>query len=207
MAADAVVGQIARQDLCRFISACYYEPCTEFAEERLFESMRAVADLLNPELAASANRLGNAFAAEDLQTLLVDHTRLFVGPMRPIAMPYEAFWLPANANTTEGHSFPVQALYQEGGFDLDEGFRDLPDHIAVELEFLYVLLFAQHQAISDGDDKKAAVSEELRQRLLRQHLGKWVLPFAAVVRKNAETAFYRELADLTEQFIRAEMEQ
>lgn len=207
MATDVVVGKIARQDLCRFISACYYEPCTEFAQERLFESMQAVADVLHPDLAASASRLGKAFAAEDLQTLLVDHTRLFVGPTRPVAMPYESSWLVGDTNPAEGHTFPVQALYQEGGFDLDEEFRDLPDHIAVELEFLYVLLFAQHQAMSDGDDKKAAVAEDLRQRFLREHLGKWVLPFAAAVRENAETVFYRELADLTEQFIRAEIEQ
>ena len=30
----------ARQDLCRFLSACYYEPAPEFAEEKLFDSMR-----------------------------------------------------------------------------------------------------------------------------------------------------------------------
>ena len=33
----------AREDLCRFLAACYYEPGPEFAEEKLFDSMLAAA--------------------------------------------------------------------------------------------------------------------------------------------------------------------
>lgn len=204
MVSEAVVG-LARADLSRFVAACYYEPCPDFSEERLFESMQAVAEVLNSDLAALAGRLGKAFAGDDLQTLLVDHTRLFVGPARPVAMPYESFWLPREVGSSEGLLFPVQTLYQEGGFDLDDSFRDLPDHIAVELEFLYVLLFRRCQALNDGDAEKRASVEALRQRLLGEHLGKWVGRFAASLREHAETAFYRELADITEQVVLAEL--
>jgi TorA maturation chaperone TorD len=36
------------------------------------------------------------------------------------------------------------------------------------------------------------------------HLGAWVAPFAAAVAAHAQTAFYRELAALTERFVRME---
>jgi TorA maturation chaperone TorD len=84
----------ARQDLCRFLSACYYEPAPEFAEEKLFDSIVTAAARLHPELAAMARRLREAFEAQDLQTLLVDYTRLFLGPINALAKPYGSCWLP-----------------------------------------------------------------------------------------------------------------
>ena len=33
----------------------------------------------------------------------------------------------------------VLALYREGGFHVAEAFTEMPDHVAVELEFLYLL--------------------------------------------------------------------
>lgn len=58
-----------------------------------------------------------------------------------------------------------------------------------------------------GVSKTSLGAEALRQSDLREHLGKWVKPFTAAVCDHAETAFYREFADLTEQFIRVEIEQ
>ena len=56
----------AREDLCRFLSACYYEPAAEFAEEHLFDSMLVAATRIDPELAAQARQLGAAFQAQDI---------------------------------------------------------------------------------------------------------------------------------------------
>ena len=61
MAQDELGRGIARADLCRFLAACYYQPGPEFAEEKLFDSMAAVAARVHPDFAASARRLGEAF--------------------------------------------------------------------------------------------------------------------------------------------------
>ncbi len=193
----------ARADLCRFLSACYYEPAEEFAQERLFDSMVTAAARLDPELADLAGKLRDAFAAQDLQTLLVDYTRLFLGPLKPLALPYGSAWLPADARQAEDNPPPaVLALYSEGGFDMDDAFMELPDHVAVELEFLYVLTFTMAQARQAGQVDDAHRLELLHQRFLREHLGAWIAPFAAAVAANAQTRFYRGLAALTERFVR-----
>jgi putative dimethyl sulfoxide reductase chaperone len=188
----------ARADLLRFVAACYYEPAPAFIEERLFESMRAAAGQVDSDLAASAARLGEAFAAQDLQTLLVDYTRLFLGPGQPLARPYESSWRPGDAEQAEASSTALLDLYREGGFEIDDSFQDLPDHVAVQLEFLYLLGFNENQALRTGDGAGVDTARRLRQRLIGEHLGVWIGPFAAAIRAGAETDFYRELGDFTD---------
>jgi TorA maturation chaperone TorD len=195
----------ARVDLCRFLSACFYEPGVEFAEEKLFDSIHTAALQLSPDLAGHASQLRAAFFAQDLQTLLVDYTRLFLGPLETLASPYGSAWSDAQPNAEESPLPGVLALFEKGGFDLDPEFMDRPDHVAVELEFLYVLTFNKNQADRDGKLDEAAATEQLRQQFLSEHLGAWIVPFSAAVTANAQTAFYRELAAFSRSFVQAEM--
>ncbi len=191
----------ARADLCRFLSACYYEPSPAVTEEGVFDSMMAVAAGISPALADEARRLGEAFASADPQALLVDYTRLFLGPVRALAMPYGSMWLPGDATLMQDSTMAVRELYAQGGFDVGEDFADLPDHVAVELEFLYLLLFNAWKAGREGDTAVVHAANALRTQFLRQHLGAWMDAFAAAVTAHAETAFYRQLAGLSQQVI------
>jgi putative dimethyl sulfoxide reductase chaperone len=190
----------ARADFCRFLAVCYYEPGPEFAEERLFESMAAVGSLVDAEFAAGARRLGEAFAAVGLEELLIDYTRLFLGPIEAPAMPYGSVWLGTDKELMRESTMAVLALYEEGGFGIAEDFRELPDHVAAELEFLYVLLFREGRG---GGDEVAA----LKRRFLAEHLGRWAGPFTDAVKAGAQCAFYRELGDLTNRFVASEARQ
>lgn len=196
----------ARADLCRFLSACYCEPTTEFTEERLFDSMLAAAAAIHPDLAESARTLGAEFVAQDLQTLLVDYTVLFIGPAQPRAMPYASFWLTDDQSMRHEATMTVLDFYEQGGFDVSEDLHELPDHVAVELEFLYQLMFAQTQAQLGGNADSMAAADALQRRFIGEHLGGWISTFAAAVKSGAGTAFYRELADLTARFVRMEAE-
>ena len=195
----------AREDLCRFLAACYYEPSPEFAEERLFESMLEAAGRIGPEFAESARKLGEAFAAQNLQTLLVDYTRLFLGPVQPLAIPYGSYWLSGENTVMQDSTLEVRALYGEGGFEIDEELHELPDHVAVELEFLYLLIFKRNEAQRAGLQEVLGAWQHLHGMFLREHLGAWVGRFAAAVKGGAQTPFYRELAELTERFVRIEL--
>jgi TorA maturation chaperone TorD len=187
----------ARADFCRFLAACYYEPAPEFAEEKLFESMAAAGGRVAVEFADGARRLGMAFAAEGIDELLVDYTRLFLGPVDARANPYGSVWLGPGGLAMQDSTMAVVGLYEEGGFELAEEFRDLPDHVAAELEFLYLLLFREGRAGAEG-------AFALRKRLLGEHLGRWIGPFTEAVKAGARCAFYRELGDLTQRFVAGE---
>lgn len=194
----------ARADLCRLLAACYYQPGPEFAEEKLFDSLLVAATKVDADLAMRARCLGESYSAENIDALLVDYTRLFLGPTRVIAQPYESIWLTGETTLMQDSTMAVLDLYGEGGFEIDGEFRDLPDHVAAELEFLYLLIFRELQARQSADSDAQRRFAALRRRLIDEHLGRWIEPFTAAVRDGARSAFYRELADLTARFIQLE---
>jgi TorA maturation chaperone TorD len=159
---------------------------------------------IDPALEAHARIMGKEFAARGPDDLLVDYTRLFLGPSQVMAKPYGSAWLDTLALMMGDSTLAVTDLYREGGFELSGTFQELPDHIAAELEFLYLLTFRENRARRDGDVETLRATAELKRRFLGQHLGAWIGPFSAAVKAGAETDFYRALADLTEAFVRRE---
>ncbi len=194
----------ARENLCRFLAACYYQPGPEYAEEKVFDSMLDVATRIHPGLAAHARRLGEEFPGAGPDSLLLDYTRLFLGPTDIVAKPYGSAWLDGEKTLMQDSTLAVEQLYHEGGFEIDENFRELPDHIAAELEFLYLLIYRENQARRNHDQEALTAIAGLRKRLLDEHLGSWVGPFTTAVRAGAQSDFYRELAQLTDRFVKLE---
>ncbi len=194
----------ARENLCRFLAACYYQPGPEFAEEKVFDSMLDAATRIDPELAAHAHRLGEEYSAEEPESLLLDYTRLFLGPSHPIAAPYGSVWLEDPKTLMGDSTMAVQELYHEGGFEIDEDFRELPDHIAAELEFLYLLIYRENEGHRNGEPEALKAATALKKRFLDEQLGLWVRPFTAAVKAGAQSGFYRQLAELTDRFVKME---
>lgn len=195
----------ARENFCRFLAACYYQPGPEFAEENVFDSMLDAATRAHPDLAAHARRLGADFSAEEPENLLLDYTRLFLGPAHIVAKPYGSVWLDGETTLMRNSTMAVQELYHEGGFEIDEEFRELPDHIAAELEFLYLLIYRENEGHRNGS-AEALKWVALKKRFLDEHLGLWIGPFTAAVKAGARSSFYRELAELTNRFVEQERE-
>lgn len=204
MIETAIRSALAREDLCRLLAACYYEPESAFAEEGVFDGLLAAARLVDDALVPKAQALGDVFRATDLPTLLLDYSRLFLGPMEMLAKPYGSVWLDAEKTLMGDSTLALLELYREAEFEMDDEFRELPDHIAVELEFLYQLIFRENEARLSGDWARLAATLSLRQRFLTQHLGAWVNQFTNAVQARAQCGFYRTLAGLTADFISRE---
>lgn len=198
---------LARETCARLLAACYYEPEVHLLEEDVFGVLCRAAQTLDGGLAETACRLGAAFAAETQETLLLDYTRLFLGPFGILAKPYGSIWMEGEKVVMGDSTMAVLDLFREGGFELDEEFREVPDHIAAELEFLYLLHFQANEARRRGDAAGVAKATQLKRQLLRDHLGHWIVPFAAAMRGGAETAFYKILTDLTAVFVLRELEE
>lgn len=193
---------VAREDVCRYLAACYYEPEPAFEEEGMFKSLLDAAALVDPALVPLATNLGEEFRRSGIEELLLDYTRLFLGPVQILAKPYGSVWLEENKTLMGESTMAVLELYREADFDMDEEFRELPDHVAVELEFLYLLIFRENEARMSGDRARLGAMLDLQKRFLDRHLGRWIPKFTAAVGESAQCGFYRQLADLTESFVR-----
>ena len=203
---DSDVKRIAaRADLCRLLAACYYQPGPEFAEERVFDAMQIAAAEIDADMESLARAMGEAFTAQPLDELQVDYTRLFLNPSGPLAAPYESAWIAGrDPMHVDEITQSVLGSYREGGYDVDPGFRDLPDHIAAELEFLYTLIFREARAAASGNEAERQEVIGLRRRFVQQHVGRWIGPFAAALRDGGNTTLYRALGDLSERVVESE---
>lgn len=198
---------LAKEDFSRLLAACYYQPEAHLVEEEVFASLVRAAELLDPALVDTARQLGSSFAAESLSELLLDYSRLFLGPIEILAKPYGSVWMEGEKVIMGDSTMAVLDLYREGGFTLDDDFREVPDHIAAELEFLYLLNFQHSEAEREGQAEAHAQAAEVKQRLLRNHLGRWVGPFTAAMTASAGTSFYRVLAELTARYLQFELQE
>jgi TorA maturation chaperone TorD len=82
-----------------------------------------------------------------------------------------------------------------------DSFRDPPDHIAVELEFMYFLVFSEIDAIQ-SDHANTGCEYLYRQKLfLKDHLGAWIDDFTHHVEQGTQSDFYRNLGIATRIYV------
>jgi TorA maturation chaperone TorD len=124
--------------------------------------------------------------------------------VQAVAQPYASVWLTGENQVMQEPTTDVLAMYAEGGFEIAEDFRELPDHVAAELEFLYLLIYRDNEERWSGRADAIGALAALRHRFLDGHLGRWLGPFLLAVHEGAQTRFYETLAELTEAFVRLE---
>ena len=126
--------------------------------------------------------------------LEVDYNRLFVGPGKLIAPPYESYY--ASENSEHGgrlrtqDEFAVKMAYAANGYAMPEQFVDLPDHAAIELDFLALMARDEAAAWEAGDSQRAFYLQQEADAFAAQHPARWFATCAERVDAGARTAFY-----------------
>jgi len=87
----------------------------------------------------------------------------------------------------------VLKAYGRAGLAVAEDLRDLPDHAAVEAEFLCELLWRELEAWEAADGAAAARWLEEELSFLEEHLGRWFPAFAARLGRVADPGPYGPL--------------
>lgn len=189
----------------RLLAACFYQPAPEWAEEELFANLEAALRGVAPAEADKAPAMARSFAAEGVETLTVDYAALFVGPARLLAPPYGSVHLEPEKRVMGETTMAVHSFYLASGLALDEEFAEVPDHIAVELEFMSYLVQRAIAAAAAGDDAEVAAWVARRREFLATFLYSWSAPFCEEIRNGSKTAFYSALADCLEGVIAADL--
>ena len=156
--------------------------------------------------AAGALRRTFAAQAQDLTPLKVDYAQLFVGPFLALAPPYGSIYLDEERRLMGPSTVDVREQYRGLGLDLAPDFREAPDHVAAELEFMYDLICQAAIAITEADRLLLLDSLERQQVFLARHLSAWIPDLSARIFQHAETDFYRHLAEAVQIFVAEDLE-
>lgn len=99
----------------------------------------------------------------------------------------------------------VAGFYRAFGLELSPSFKDRPDHIAAEFEFMHFLLVKQAQAAASGRTDLAEETHRAEAMFLSDHLGAWAPGFLKAVAAEGGHAFYEALADVGGQLLSLEI--
>jgi putative dimethyl sulfoxide reductase chaperone len=104
--------------------------------------------------------------------------------------PIESFFLTLE-NTSSAEE--VAGFYAGAGLTIDEEFDLIPDHLYLELLFMSYLIETNRY--------------DLQKKFLEEHLMNWVPHYCDELVKQSKTAFYREVAEITRDFLISESEE
>lgn len=176
----------------------------------LSEDVKALADalkVLDSEAGPDAARLATGrYTETDRQEITIDHAALFIGPFLVPAPPYGSVYLEDKRQLMGASTIEVRKHYLRIGLDLSPDFKEAPDHICAELEFMHVLVHQAVAAVDAGDRDLLATSVRQQRTFLERHLGDWVPAFADKVAEHARTDFYRLLASVVRVFVAEDLE-
>lgn len=187
-----------RAEIYKLLAECYYPP-----DEALSDKIIPLGEkfkLLGPQ---EINWSGKKILKTDsIEELTVEHSRLFVGPYSLQAPPYGSVYMEPERRIMGNSTMDVINRYRQSGLAVAGDFKDAPDHIAAELEFMHFLIIKEMEAANHGDAAGVFTYLLNQQSFLVDHLGAWVSEFAGKVVENAETTFYQNLARATATFIK-----
>ncbi len=215
--AEAVELAQARGAVYRLLSRCFYAPTPELLEDldhgpsaSLLQNVLSGLQVgTREEMLAAAENGMTAESGADVSLLTVlrdEYMRLFEGPGHMEVAPYESVHRKDVSDLERGLVMGAATLdakrrYAQAGLGIAKDFTDLPDHIAVELEFMYYLCAKEAAA---GGSQADGVFVTAQQEFLREHFLKWLPQFCDAVERAARVRFYRDLARVTSAYIASE---
>jgi TorA maturation chaperone TorD len=191
-----------RGDCYRFFAACFYLPQKEvFTQENLLEDLTMSLKKVCPEAAQFSLKMITALTNYSNEDVSVEYAKLFVGPFELKAPPYGSVYLDKGGRVMGDSTMEVIKAYQEQGLSIDDEFKEVPDHISAELEFMYYLIYKEVEALKRGEKKKALKWIEPQEAFFNTFLMPWVPAFCVRIKQGTDNEFYKSLADCFSSFI------
>ena len=195
-----------RRDVYSCLSICFDYPSEliigDASVHTITKTLQSPARMCTEEcLAGDARRFSRALReANNLLDLEVEYSRLFLGPFKPALYPSESIFLGRNSRESADAECADRVFLREA-LALSSEFKDVPDHISVEFEFMSHLCCREIEA-EESLDASAVFAYKLRQQsFLEKHIINWVPEFGKRLEQATDNEFYRSLAGFTRQFV------
>jgi TorA maturation chaperone TorD len=190
---------IIRGSCFKLLAACFYEPDKDLLlEEQVCENLSKLLDTWASGAAKAAGDMNLSLKNCSQDQLSIDHAALFVGPFELIAAPYGSVYKEKNRQVMGESTIDVLCFYQNAGLSVD--IKEPPDHIAIELEFMYYLCTKEAESVSNGNQEETEEFRNLQRQFFQSAL-EWVPRFCNSIKKGTNNPFYGGLADCLSRFM------
>lgn len=195
----------ARSVIYNIFSALYCQPDKEITHNPLvYERLTKVLQVIYPDLSSSIVNLKTSSDKYSDTELLIEYSRLFIGPFKTLAPPYSSVYLGNKNSVYSEDTIWVIQFYNKAGLDYNRDIHDLPDHIAVELEFIYFLLFNEIKQLKENNSESAESYHKHQTEFNDAHFKKWVPVFCDKIIAETENDYYQLLAECLKSFIKVD---
>jgi TorA maturation chaperone TorD len=207
---------VARRDLYRFLSAAFLSaPGPELLGQLRDDSFRAaLGEWFSADVVEKFQRGGKAMDAKDFSEAAGrEFANLFLVPGGQHIAPYESVFRDRReidgreiSGLLMGQSaLDVQQWYRLAALEISADFKELPDHIGLELHYL-AYLCAKEQEFADADDiGKQTRAREMQRDFLKAHVLSWLPDLAAQIQTKAKLPLYPAIASLAVEFCRNDL--
>jgi putative dimethyl sulfoxide reductase chaperone len=193
----------ARAELHLCLGRAFLPPMEVETEEGLVVSLPQDLEALNEQFSFTERNNPALFAEEALTAsrrpggLKRLYSRLFLSPPFPAAINAGIHLDGALMGRTVA---AIEDFYLRHGLEKDRAFKDLPDHLALQLQFVGFLLSRAAEALRRGETEDAATLLREAATFEYRYIGAWLPQFMKAMRK-AEAEYglpgpYRYLAGM-----------
>ena len=141
--------------------------------------------------------------------LAADSMRTFFGhgySGHAAAYPFESVYASEKRLLMQGARDEILALYRAAGLDKQESWKEGEDHIALELEYMQVLIDRTVTALREDRGEDAYNLVKCQYNFMEDHLGAWAPLLTEQMRDFTKTAFYEGLSYMTDGFLQVDTE-
>lgn len=200
---DFIVHEKMRCDCYRFLSACFCQPQKAlFQSEDMLKNLTMYLRIISPDAALFSAEMEENIRRYSNEELLIEYAKLFVGPFELKAPPYGSVYIDEERRVMGDSTLKVISMYEEEGLSKDNAFNDLPDHIAVELEFMSFLIYREIETFQKSDFKSTIDYIVKQEKFMHLFLGQWTRLFCEKIMEGTDNSFYISLAGCLSTFIR-----
>ncbi len=194
---------LARASLYRLLSLLfgYPVPGTYEAVGRALAAAEVAADLIDPVVAAAVCDLGGVVAGTSEENLEPSYQHSFTLSYNEDCPLYETAFSAKHIFQQTQQQADIAGFYRAFGVD-PKG--DRPDHLALELEFLYLLTLKQAVAQGQADTEHVKLCRSAQRGFVRDHLARWAPHVAGRIAVAARGTVYEAAARLLHVFVESE---
>lgn len=207
----------ARNDLYAFLGSAFLSPPTAAAIKALTdeEFLTGVAELLGEAMLTEFREYAKASGriATMQQEARQEFMRLFKVPGVQYLTPYESVFRDTREVAGQqikgllmGQSAAdVQQWYKLAAVEISGDYKDLPDHIGLELNFLAHICGKEQEFAAAGDESRLTRAWEMERDFLAAHVVSWAPALRDRIQQRTQHAYFRTVADILVAFAESDL--